>query len=137
MKTFTLRVLDSTGQHEFADVVSFVGKDASGSFGILAGHARTITSLVVGLASFRTVDSNWHYVAVPGAILYFDDDVLSLCARRCLIGDDYGRISTALREQLLAEESKLKSMKQSLHRMEAELFKRLREMSKEGRWTHA
>ena len=25
MKTFTLRILDSAGQHEFADIVSFVG----------------------------------------------------------------------------------------------------------------
>jgi F-type H+-transporting ATPase subunit epsilon len=137
MTTFTLRILDSAGQHEFADVVSFVGEDASGSFGILASHARMMTSLVTGLASFRTADSDWRYVALPGAILYFDDDVLNLCTRRCLIGDDYDHISTALREQLLAEESKLTEMRQSLHRMEEEIFKRLWEMSKKGSWSHA
>jgi F-type H+-transporting ATPase subunit epsilon len=137
MTTFRLRVLDSEGQHEFADVISFVGEDASGSFGILAGHARTITSLVTGLARFRTASSDWRYIAMPGAILYFDENVLSLCTRRCLIGDDYERISSALREQLLAEESKLVSMKQSLHRMEEEVFKRLWELSKEGAWKGA
>jgi len=137
MTTFTLRILDSAGQHGFTDVVSFVGEDASGSFGILASHARMITSLVTGLVSFRTTDSDWRYVALPGAILYFDDGVLNLCTRRCLIGADYDHISTALREQLLAEESKLTSMKQSLHRMEEEIFKRLWEMSKNGSWSHA
>jgi F-type H+-transporting ATPase subunit epsilon len=137
MRTFTLRILESAGQHEFADVVSFVGEDASGSFGILANHARMMTSLVIGLASFRTTDSDWRYVALPGAILYFDNGVLNLCTRRCLIGDDYDHISTALREQLLAEESKLTAMKQSLHRMEEEIFKRLWEMSKKGSWRHA
>lgn len=137
MKTFTLRIFDSAGQHEFADVVSFVGEDASGSFGILAYHARMITSLIVGLASFRTTGSDWHYVALPGAILYFDDGVLNLCTRRCLIGDDYDHISTALREQLLAEEARLSSMRQSLHRMEEEIFKRLWEMGKKGTWSHA
>lgn len=137
MTTFTLRILDSAGQHEFADVVSFVGEDASGSFGILAGHVRMITSLVIGLASFRTTGSGWRYVALPEAILYFDEGVLNLCTRRCLVGDDYDRISTALREQLLAEESRLTSMKQSLHRMEEEIFRRLWEMSKKGTWSHA
>jgi len=130
MKTFTLRILDSHGQQEFTDVVSFVATDASGSFGILAGHARTIASLVVGLARFRTTNAGWHYVALPGAILCFDEGVLSLCTRRCLVGDNFERISVALREQLLAEEMKLTTMKQSLHRMEEEIFKRLWEMSK-------
>jgi F-type H+-transporting ATPase subunit epsilon len=131
MTTFTLRILDSSGQQTFTDVISFVGEDATGSFGILAGHARMITSLVVGLARFRTAGSAWHYVALPGAILYFDKDILNLCTRRCLVGDDYGHISAALRDQLLAEESKLTSMKQSLHRMEEEIFKRLWEMGRE------
>jgi F-type H+-transporting ATPase subunit epsilon len=131
MTTFTLRILDSNGQQTFTEVISFVGEDASGSFGILAGHARFITSLVVGLARFRTVGSDWHYVALPGAILYFDKDVLKLCTRRCLVGADYGQISAALRDQLLSEESKLTSMKLSLHRMEEEIFKRMWEMGKE------
>ena len=137
MKTFVLRVLDSGGQKEFTDVVSFVGEDASGSFGILAGHERLITSLLTGLARFRTESSGWQYVAVPGAILYFDEDELCLCTRRCLVGDDYERISAALREQILAEESKMAAMKQNLHRMEEEVFRRLWELGKEGARQHA
>ena len=137
MKTFVLRVLDSGGQKEFTDVVSFVGEDASGSFGILGGHERLITSLLTGLARFRTASSDWQYVAVPGAILYFDEDVLSVCTRRCLVGDDYERISAALREQILAEESKMAAMKQNLHRMEEEVFRRLWELGKEGARQHA
>ena len=137
MKTFVLRVLDSGGQKEFTDVVSFVGEDASGSFGILGGHERLITSLLTGLARFRTASSDWQYVAVPGAILYFDEDVLNVCTRRCLVGDDYERISAALREQILAEESKMAAMKQNLHRMEEEVFRRLWELGKEGARQHA
>jgi len=137
MKTFLLRLLDSSGPREFDDVVSFVGEDASGSFGILADHARMITSLVIGLARFRVTGGDWRYVAMPGGILYFDQNELNLCTRRCLVGDDYEQISSALREQLLAEEYKLSSIKQNLHQMEEELFKRLWEMGKEGAWNNA
>jgi F-type H+-transporting ATPase subunit epsilon len=132
MKSFTLQIQDTDGEREFAGVSSFVGEDASGSFGILAGHARMITSLIVGLARFRLGENDWRYLALPGAILYFRDDVLTLSTRHCLVGDDYTRISAALRDQLLAEEEKLRAMKESLHRMEEELFKRLWEIGRRG-----
>ena len=131
MRTFALVVQDSSGRQSFDGVTSFVGEDASGSFGILAGQARMITALVVGLARFRCGDAPWRYLALPGAILYFHDNMLTLSARRCLIGEDYNLISTALREQLLAEESRLQQMKESLHRIEEEVLKRLWEMSRE------
>ena len=57
--------------------------------------------------------------------------MLTLSTRRCLIGEDYNLITTALREQLLAEESRLQQMKGSLHRMEEEVLKRLWELSRE------
>lgn len=89
-----------------------------------------ITSLVVGLARFRGSEAVWSYVALPGAILRFEDNVLTLSTRRCLVGNDYTRISAALREQLLAEEQKLHAMKESLRRMEEEIFRRLWEMGR-------
>ena len=130
MKTFSLDILDALGKTSFADLVSFVGEDGSGSFGILAGHARFITVLVIGLSRFRTTDGHWRYIAMPGAVLRFADDVLTLSTRRCLVDDDYTRISAALAEQLLAEEEKLQTMKQSLRRMEDEVLKRLWEMGR-------
>jgi F-type H+-transporting ATPase subunit epsilon len=132
MNGFALKIQDTHGQREFADVTSFVGEDTSGSFGILAGHARMITSLVVGLARFRTGEGAWRYLALPGAVLYFRDDVLTISTRRCVVGDDYTLISAALRDQLLGEEEKLRAMKESLHRMEEELFKRLWEIGRRG-----
>jgi F-type H+-transporting ATPase subunit epsilon len=102
-----------------------VGEDESGSFGILPGHARMMTVLVVGLARFRTAAQGWQYLAVPGAVLYCADDQIHLSTRRYLRDADYGRISAALREQLLAEEEALHTLKQSLHRLEEEMFRRL------------
>ncbi|MGW8310087.1 MAG: F0F1 ATP synthase subunit epsilon [Thiogranum sp.] len=131
MKTFTLRLLDATRSSEFAGVSVFVGEDSSGGFGILAGHARLMTTLVIGLARFRVGEQTWQYLALPGAVLYFDNDVLTLSTRHFLLDDDYMRISAALREELLAEEEKLHAMKESLHHMEEAVLKRLWEMGRE------
>jgi len=132
MKSFTLRLQDATRAEEITGVTSFVGEDATGSFGVLAGHARMMTSLIIGLARFRTGSDGWTYLALPGAVLYFHDNELTLSTRHYLLDEDYMRISQALQQQLLAEEETLHSMKQSLHRMEEEVLKRLWEMGRKG-----
>jgi F-type H+-transporting ATPase subunit epsilon len=128
--SFTLRLQDATRAEQITGVASFVGEDASGSFGILAGHTRMLTVLVTGLARFRVEPDNWQYLAVPGAVLYFLDNVLTLSTRRYLLDTDYTRISQALQQQLLAEEEKLHTMTTSLHRMEEAMLKRLWDMGR-------
>jgi F-type H+-transporting ATPase subunit epsilon len=132
MRTFRLSLCDATRRETFKEVVSFVGEDASGGFGILAGHARLMTALLFGLARFRRADGRWHYLALPGALLYFVNDELSISTRRYLLDDDYERISAELQEELLAEEEGLRVMKESLHRMEEELLRRMWEMHRAG-----
>jgi F-type H+-transporting ATPase subunit epsilon len=128
MKSFTLQLQDASQSERIAGVTSFVGEDASGSFGILAGHARMMASLIIGLARFRIGDKAWQYLALPGAVLYFHDNMLTLSTRHYLRDNDYMRVSQALQQQLLAEEEKLHAMKKSLRHMEEEVFKRLWEM---------
>jgi F-type H+-transporting ATPase subunit epsilon len=126
----TLRLRDSTRTKQVEQVTHFIGEDASGSFGILPGHARTIIALTAGLARFRIGDDPWMYLALPGGILYLRQDLLTICTRRFLIDEDYTRIASALQEQLLQEEENLRAIKSSLRQMEDSMFKRLSRMGK-------
>lgn len=130
MNTFNLTIRDATRTRRFENVYSFIGEDASGSFGIQSNHARIMASLVFGLARFRLTDESWQYLAMPGALLYFVNNELTINTKRYLIDTDYERISRALQEELLAEEKKLKAMKDSLHHMEEEVLKRLWELGR-------
>jgi len=132
MKRFTLQLQGTTQSKIIEGVTTFVGEDVSGSFGILANHARMMTSLVIGMARFRSDQQPWQYLAVPGALLYFHNNILSLSTRRYLLDDNYERISAALQQQLLVEEEKLHSMKKSLYHMEEEVLKRLWKMRRPG-----
>jgi len=133
MNAFTLQLLDSTHAEEIPGVTSFVGEDASGSFGILAGHGRLMTLLLAGLARFRVGDGAWTYLALTGGLLRFEHDRLTLTTRRYRMDDDYTRIHQALHEQLLAEEQKLLGMKRSLQRMEESVLRKLWEMGRQER----
>ena len=125
MKSFALVVQDATHIERFDHVVSFVGWDDSGSLGLLADHERFMTVLSWGLARFQTMDGAWQYLALPGGLLYFVENTATISTRRFLRDDDADRISLELEEQLSVEEDNLQAMKQSLSRLEEEMFKRL------------
>jgi F-type H+-transporting ATPase subunit epsilon len=127
---FTLHLASATRGEHIPGVASFVGADASGSFGILPGHARFLTVLDYGLARFRITGEPWRYLACPGAVLNFVRDDLFVNTRRYLVDDDYGRVSTLLAGQLAREEAELKTVKDNLQRLEQELFRRLRQIDR-------
>lgn len=125
MTNFNLVIQDTIHSQQYDGVTSFVGEDDSGSFGIMANHARMMATLVMGLARFRIGEQNWLYVATPGALLYFHNNQLTLSTRHFFIDEDYMRISRTLEEQLLKEENQLLKQKQSLRHMEEVVLKRL------------
>ena len=132
MKSFQILLRDTARNDCIDEVVSFVGEDGSGSFGILAGHDRFITNLVFGLARFRTIDGHWEYLAMPGAMLYFTGNILHIDARRYLRSDNYENISQDLVDILAVEEQDLLEMKSNLRRIEENIMRRLLEMEMNG-----
>nr|WP_319537120.1 F0F1 ATP synthase subunit epsilon [uncultured Vibrio sp.] len=130
MKSFVICLLDATHSEEIEGVTSFIGEDQTGSFGLLANHTRFMTVLSMGIAKYRTGDSGWKYLAAAGGVLYFKNNILTLCTYRFLLDDDYSRISQALEQQLVAEEEKSQTFKQSLRHMEEEVFMRLWKIGK-------
>lgn len=125
MNQFALNLLDATHEQRITGVTSFIGEDASGSFGILPNHARFMTTLVFGLARFRLMTKDWQYLALPGAVVYFNNNELRLSTRHFLIDTDLERISFLLEQQLIAEEENLRATRESLHQMEQAMLKRL------------
>lgn len=125
MNQFVLHLQSATQYERLENVTAFIGQDASGSFGIMAGHERMMTPLLFGLARFRTGNGEWQFLALPGALLYFTGNELFLNTRRYLRDRDCTRITLALDEQLRTEEASLHQVKESLLRLEEEMFKRL------------
>ena len=125
MSHFDLLLYDAMHKEHVMGVTSFVGEDKSGCFGLLPNHERFMTILVFGLARFQINDLPWQYLALPGAVLYFNNNQLTISTRHFLIDSDYTRISSLLEQQLLTEEENLRTMKVSLHRMEEEMLKLL------------
>lgn len=123
--TLTLHLLSAARSERIEAVTSFVGRDASGSFGILPGHAPLLAVLDYGIARVRVGDGDWHYIACPGGVLRLAGDELELSTRRYLRDDDHARLSLQLSGVLAHEEAELRSVKENLQRLEQELYRRL------------
>ncbi len=132
MSTFAMHLQSATQYERIEKVVSFIGQDDSGSFGILPGHTRMMTLLSFGLARFRVVDGDWEFLAFPGALAYFASGQLYLSTRRYLRSKDFTGISAALQHELRVEEEALRAMRQSVRRLEEEMFRRLWKLKPSG-----
>jgi F-type H+-transporting ATPase subunit epsilon len=128
MNTFTLRLFAADRTEVIENVASFNGEDASGSFGLLAHHDRFMTALTFGLARLALADGSRAYLGFPGGLLYFIDNELRISTRRYLRDTDVARITQALTRELLEEEQALAQTRRKLHRLEAEMLRRLAQL---------
>ncbi|TAN65780.1 MAG: F0F1 ATP synthase subunit epsilon [Methylobacter sp.] len=134
MNQFVLNLFDANHEQRIVGLTSFVGEDATGCFGIQANHARFMTTLVFGLARFRLDTKDWQYLALPGAVAYFNNNELTISTRHFLIDTDLERISSLLEQQLIAEEENLHATRESLHKMEQAILKRMLALNRKTGW---
>ena len=125
MNTFSMQLYDATQQQRIDNVTSFVGEDNNGCFGLQAHHARFMTTLIFGLFRYRVQNEDWQYLAMPGGVLYFNNNQLSISSRHFLIDSNFERISDLLKQQLLTEEATLTATRSSLQKMEQSMLTRL------------
>ncbi len=70
------------------DIDDLRAEDASGSFGILPGHADFVTTLQISIVSWRHAE-NERFCAVRGGVLTVTDGaIVAVTTREGVIGDD-------------------------------------------------
>ena len=130
MKTFRLNLMSMTRSESIPNVVRFTGRDAEGSFGILANACRRMTVLIFGLAHFQDEAGQVEYLALPGGLLYFSGNELRIATTNFVRNSGLEEISVALDRQLRQEEAELHEIKQSVHRLDEEIMKRMYELKR-------
>lgn len=137
MAGFTLQLASATRQQRFDGVLSFVASDASGRFGLMAGHAPLSTVLSYGLARLRlaappharqapmTGADGWLYLALPGGVLRFADNVLSIATRAFVVGEHVDEVRQTLERELQRDVAQQTELRHTLQQLEQTLMKSL------------
>lgn len=77
-----------------ADIASLRAEDASGSFGILPGHAPFLTALDISIVSWRKGQSE-HFCAVRGGVMTVGSAAtIDIATREAITGDDLATLDS-------------------------------------------
>lgn len=133
MNSFRLVIQDMNQQWSSETVLSFIGRDGSGSFGIQARHETFVTCLRPGLARFCCVGVGWHYLAQPGAVVLFSGNELRLSTTQFILSDDRDAVVNQMDAEWGAAEQMLRSNKRNIVQIEQALARKLWEMSRRDR----
>lgn len=133
MNTFTLTLIDSGEMTRFESVRQLIAADEEGSFGILAGHAHTVALLRYGLARFIDDGGVWRYLAMPGGVLRFADNQLTITTVRYFLGDNPDAICAELEAAMRQTDSEVHRSRAALSEIERSLVKRLADLSSQSR----
>ncbi|HUB13555.1 MAG TPA: F0F1 ATP synthase subunit epsilon [Acetobacteraceae bacterium] len=80
-----------------ANVLSLRAEDASGSFGILPGHADLVTALTPSVVMWRCADGNQHYCAVQrGVLAVHDGRDIAIATRQAQASDNMETLAQAV-----------------------------------------
>ena len=110
---FLLQLMSPTKLEQIDGIVSFIAKDASGSFGILANAGRRITAFRSEWHRFEESDGSVEYLALPGGVLYFSDNVLKIATTSFVRSPSIEEISAALDQKIRFEEESIREIKRS------------------------
>jgi F-type H+-transporting ATPase subunit epsilon len=132
MNTFVLNLQASHGTDRFDDVTHFIGSDDSGSFGVLAGHAKMVAILRYGLARFIDRAGKWHYLSLPGGVLSFSENQLTVVTVHYFLGDDRQLICQQLEAEMAKRDSDVHRSRATLAEIEHSLVRRLGELGGRG-----
>ncbi|MGJ0517138.1 MAG: FoF1 ATP synthase subunit delta/epsilon [Methylomicrobium sp.] len=133
MNTFTLTLIDTSETTRFESVRQLIAADEGGSFGLLAGHAHTVALLRYGLVRFIDDGGVWRYLAMPGGVLRFADNQLTITTMRYFLGDNPDAICAELEAAMQQTDSELHRSRAALSEIERSLVKRLADLSNQSR----
>jgi len=85
-------------------VLAVRAEDASGSFGVLPGHAEFLTSLAISVVSWQRGDGTRHYCAVRrGVFSVVGGQEVAIATREAVAGDDLGSLEATVLARFRAD----------------------------------
>ena len=132
MKTFECILQDLSHQWQTQAAVSFIGRDSSGSFGLQARHETFVTCLRASLARLRTQDDGWLYIAQPGTVVVFRENLLRLSTSQFILSKDRDQRISRMEQAWKAADQGVRTTKTSYLQVEQALTRKLWEMNRQG-----
>lgn len=116
------------------DVRSMHAEDATGSFGILPGHADFVTVLAISVVSWHDAADAEHHIAVRGGVLRVHDGAAIEIATREAVGEDtLERLGAAVLDRFREEQESDEAARTSAGKLQIAALRQLQRYLDAGR----
>ena len=132
MRTFTCRLQALSQQWQSEGALMFIARDPSGSFALQARHETLVTCLRPGLARLRLHDESCLYIAQPGAIVVFKNNVLRLSTTQFILSEDREQLLARMEQAWQTADRGVQTTKAGYLQVEQALTRKLWEMHHRG-----
>lgn len=133
MRTFVVEIAGAQRIERIDDAVAFGGRDASGAFTLLAGHARFVTALARGIARIALRDGPPRWFAFDGGALRFAGNRLAIGTPRWFDGPEHRALGEAFAAEIERADAAERRMREHVAHLEEALNRRLWRAVREGR----
>ena len=128
MNTFNCSIHCPSYSLKIDDVISFVGSDASGSFGIMAHRLPLVTILTFGIATLKKIDKSIEYLGLSGGVLSFKDNTLTIISLFAIKSRKLDKLANTLNDAVKGDEERSKKIRGYIQKLDEEIMKRIKEM---------
>ena len=118
-------------------ILALRAEDASGSFGILPGHAAFLTSLAISVVDWKRADGSRHYCAVRrGMLSVIGGHTIAIATREAVPGEDLLNLHEVVLSRFRANQEAERAEHISSTRMQLaairQIMRRLRPDGRDG-----
>ncbi|GGF20081.1 ATP synthase epsilon chain 2 [Youhaiella tibetensis] len=107
-------------------VASLRAEDASGSFGILPGHADFLTVIDAGVMRWRGATEDWRYCALRGGIFAVTGGThVRIACREAIVSDELAALESRVAAARLEAENAIRNARTSDTRLHARAIRQL------------
>lgn len=128
-RTFATILCDGTQQRRFDDTLCFQGRDATGSFSLLAGHLDFMSVTDPGVTTLRLLSGTW-FLASPPMLAHMDAGQLFLSTRRFFLSQHKAELVDLLNRWLLSSAEHRSATHSQVKQLEQALYNQLVQHSK-------
>lgn len=128
MNEFECFIFTPQGTLQESHLVSFVGRDATGSFGIRPKRFSFTTILEYGITKMKNSKGDQIYYAIAGGALEFRKEKLTIVTSYAVKSAEIEGLADELEAYITAERTRSDKIKLSIKKLDEEILKRLHKM---------
>lgn len=129
MRAYSCQLIAPAKIVQLQNIRSFIGRDQSGSFAILAGRRDFLTVLEYGVCTINDVEDRPCYFGLAGGVLSFKYGKLNIVTSFFIQSYKLQELDRIFKNAIAKEQTRIEKISGHIRKLDNELIRRIREVA--------